>query len=288
MDTAKQVGTIEGRNDITGGRSSKDKTSLANAAAGKSFSSMCFTSDGRGILAGGNSKYVCLYDIQSKTLLKRFQMSTNKSLDRMSETLNSKNMTEAGPIDLIDRDAENSDLEDRIDRSLPGVQTGDQSLRKYKPEVRVTSVRFSPGSRKWATATTLGVIVYSLDDSISFDPFDLDLNITPDSIMGYLSNKEYTKSLVAAFRLGEVTIMDRVYNSIPHDSIPLIVRSLTSVYYEKLILLLIRQLSSTPRIEFHLTWTIEFLKQAKDLKKHQSLIVGLRRCISEIDSLIRM
>ena len=58
------------------------------------------------------------------------------------EKLNSKNMTEAGPRDLIDESGEYSDLEDRIDRSLPGVQSGDASLRSTKPEARTFQVKF--------------------------------------------------------------------------------------------------------------------------------------------------
>lgn len=51
-------------------------------------------------------------------------------------------MTEAGPLDLIDTTGEASDLEDRLDISLPGASRGDLSKRKTKPEIRVSSIRF--------------------------------------------------------------------------------------------------------------------------------------------------
>lgn len=56
------------------------------------------------MLAGGNSKYVCIYHVSSRILIKRFQTSHNRSLDGILDFLNSKEMTEAGPISLLDAD----------------------------------------------------------------------------------------------------------------------------------------------------------------------------------------
>ena len=39
--------------------------------------------DGRSLLAGGRSKFVCLYDVAHQILLKKFQISRNQSLDGM-------------------------------------------------------------------------------------------------------------------------------------------------------------------------------------------------------------
>jgi periodic tryptophan protein 2 len=172
LQVAKLVSSIEGRKDIGGGRKATDRMSAANAANTKSFNSLCYTADGSCIIGGGTSKYICIYDVLSSALLKRFQISHNQSLDGMQEFLNSKNMTAAGPLDLID-DPNHSDLEDRMDTSLPGVLKGDASLRKTRPEARTKCVRFSPTGRSWGAATTEGLLIYSLDDHIIFDPYDL-------------------------------------------------------------------------------------------------------------------
>lgn len=55
---------------------------------------------------------------------------------------------------------------------------------------------FSPNGRSWAAATTEGLLIYSLDDSYIFDPFDLDIDITPQTIFQTLKEKEYLKSLI--------------------------------------------------------------------------------------------
>jgi periodic tryptophan protein 2 len=261
MDSYKLIGSIEGRKDIVGGRSSRDKVSLEKSGAGKYFTSLCFTSDGKSILAGGNSKYVCLYDIDSSSLLKRFQTTSNLSLDRMQEILNSKNMTEAGPRDLIDMDGELSDLEDRIDRTLPGVQSGDRSVLSKKPEARTFAVKMSPTSRAWAAATTQGLLIFSTDETIHFDPFGLDMDVTPESIMKYLKQEQFTKALIASFRLGEQEYTDKVYNTIPAVEVPLVLQDLGSSYFDRFLKLLNRQLEHSPRLEFHMHWLVTFLKK---------------------------
>lgn len=55
--------TIEGRRDIAGGRHMNDKRSAANSSSGKCFTTLCYSADGSYILAGGSSKYICMYDI---------------------------------------------------------------------------------------------------------------------------------------------------------------------------------------------------------------------------------
>jgi periodic tryptophan protein 2 len=289
MDTSKLIGSIEGKKDIVGGRSSRDKVSLDKSGAGKYFTSVCFTGDGKYILAGGNSKFVCLYDVSSTSLLKRFQISANLSLDRMQEMLNSKNMTEAGPKDLINMDAELSDLEDRIDRTLPGVQSGERSALTKKPEARTSCVRLSPTGRAWAAASTQGLLIYSTDETIHFDPFDLDMDITPESIMQYLQQKEYTRSLIASFRLGEQEYIDKVYNLIPIAEVGLVLQDLGSNYFERFLKLVNRQLEQSPRLEFHMHWLVTFLNKNtaylnQNIGEYKPILRSLHKWISNINS----
>jgi periodic tryptophan protein 2 len=57
---------------------------------------------------------------------------------------------------------------------------------------------FSPTGRSWSAVTTDGLLVYSLDDNLIFDPFELDIEITPDTIHETLENKQYLKALVVS------------------------------------------------------------------------------------------
>jgi periodic tryptophan protein 2 len=116
-----------------------------------------------------------------QVLLRRFQITRNLSLDGVLDFLNSKNMTDAGPLDLIDD--EDSDIEDGIDQQtrgnlghgLPGSMAN-----RGRPLARTKCVKFAPTGRSFAAATTDGVLLYSVDESFIFDPTDLDIDVTPE------------------------------------------------------------------------------------------------------------
>ena len=70
-------------------------------SSGKCFNSVCYSSDGQYIVAGGRSKYVCIYCLENRMLIKKYQLSQNRSLEGILDKLNSKNMTEAGALGLL-------------------------------------------------------------------------------------------------------------------------------------------------------------------------------------------
>ncbi|PNY02137.1 periodic tryptophan protein 2, partial [Trifolium pratense] len=55
--------TIEGSRDIAGGRLMTDRRTAANKSTGKFFTTLCYSADGSYILAGGSSRYICMYDV---------------------------------------------------------------------------------------------------------------------------------------------------------------------------------------------------------------------------------
>lgn len=166
--------------------------------------SVCFSPDGRMVLAGGNSRFVCLYAVAQRLLLKKFQVSHNRALEGVIDYLDTRNLSEGGPLELIDHtDSESSDDEDdnreesrRQSISLPGVQSGYYSQRRVRPAIRTRSVRYSPTGRQWACCTTEGLLLYSLDETLLFDPFQLNIDITPDTILHTLQQHLYLKALI--------------------------------------------------------------------------------------------
>nr|ASF90255.1 hypothetical protein SPAR04681 [Bartheletia paradoxa] len=254
VDLGKQTGLIQGRKDISGGRKHDDRITADNSSSGKSFNSLAYTADGSCVLAGGNSKYVIIYDVKDGVMVKKFQISHNLSLDGTQEFLDSRNMTEAGPLSLVDTAGDESDLEDRIDRTLPGVGRGDLSKRRTRQEARTKAVRFSPTGRSWAAASTEGLLVYSLDESLVFDPFDLDMDITPQSIVATLAEREYLRALVMSFRLNELHLLRRVYEAVPPSDVRLLARQLPVVYVQAMLRFIAGHVEKSPHVEFHLLW----------------------------------
>lgn len=245
---------IEGRRDISGGRRIDDRLTAANNAASKYFNSVTYTADGACVLAGGSSKYVIIYDRQEGVMVKKFQISENLSLDGTQELLDSRRINEAGPIDSIDRSGEASDLEDRLDHSLPGASRGDLSKRRVRRDARTSCVRFSTTGRSWAAASTEGLLIYSLDESTTFDPFDLSLDLTPSSILSTLDSGDHLIAMIMALRLSEKPLIQRCYESVPPSSIRLVARQIPNVYVESFLRFVAEHMESSPHIEFDLLW----------------------------------
>ncbi|CCH62886.1 hypothetical protein TBLA_0I02280 [Henningerozyma blattae CBS 6284] len=255
IESGLQVGNIDCRRDIISGRHLEDRFTSKNSERSKYFTTIHYSFDGLALVAAGNNNSICLYDIPNEVLLKRFVVSKNMTLNGTLEFLNSSRMTEAGSLDLIDRDGENSDLEDRVDDSLPGSNRGgDLSTRRLRPEIRVTSIQFSPTANAFAAASTEGLLIYSVDDTMLFDPFDLDMDVTPENVIEILKEKEYLNALVLAFRLNETYLINKVYEAIPISEIPLIGSSLPVVYASRFLKFIGDFSMESQHIEFNLLW----------------------------------
>jgi periodic tryptophan protein 2 len=256
ISDAHQVAGLDGRRDVSGGRKVTDRRTAANASGTKSFSTIQYSTDGSCLIGAGSSKYICLYSVSTMVLLKKYTVSVNLSLSGTQEFLSGKRLTEAGPIDLIDDQSDASDREGRMDASLPGSKRGgDPSVRKRFPEVRVTGVAFSPAGTSFCAASTEGLLVYSLDHTVHFDPFDLAIEITPASTLAVLRQEsDYLKALVMSFRLNEAGLIKQVFQAVPHENISFVVESLPTVYVMKLLRFVAMQTEESPHIEFCLLW----------------------------------
>ncbi|XP_058152309.1 LOW QUALITY PROTEIN: periodic tryptophan protein 2 homolog [Dasypus novemcinctus] len=257
-ENAVQMGSIEGRHDLKTGRRELDKVTAKHSAKGKSFTTLCYSADGQSILAGGMSKFVCIYHVKEQILMKKFEISCNLSLDAMEEFLNRRKMTEFGNLALIDQDAGE---EAGVAVPLPGVRKGDMSSRHFKPEIRVTSLRFSPTGRCWAATTTEGLLVYSLDSSVAFDPYELDTSVTPGRVRAALRQKAFTRAVLMAFRLNEATLVQEALEAVPSSEIGVVSSSLPEPYVERVLEFLASSFEVSRHLEFYLTWTQKLLMQ---------------------------
>jgi periodic tryptophan protein 2 len=98
-------------------------------------------------------------------------------------------------------------------------------------------------------------LVYSLDTAPLFDPFDLDISVTPSSTLHVLQKeKDYLKALVMAFRLNEAALIRQVYEGIPHTDVALTVAELPIVYVPRLLRFVALQTEESPHLEFSLVW----------------------------------
>ncbi|XP_015187730.1 PREDICTED: periodic tryptophan protein 2 homolog [Polistes dominula] len=248
----QQTGSIEGRNDLGSGRLETDMITAKKSAQAKAFTSLCYSADGSCILAGGQAKNVCIYNVKEGILLKKFEVTQNRSLDGVNDFINRRKLTEFGNIALVEEREENEG--GNVTLRLPGVRSGDMASRSMKPEVRVYSLQFSPTGQSWGAATTEGLLIYSLNTEFMFDPFQLEIGITPVTTKEALSKQEYSKALMMALRLNEKPLIRQCLEAVPCKNIELVIRTLADTYVEKVLKFITNELESTRHIHFYLLW----------------------------------
>lgn len=280
--------TIEGRRDIAGGRLMTDRRSAVNSSSGKYFTTLCYSADGSYILAGGSSKYICMYDVADQVLLRRFQITHNRSLDGVLDFLSSRRMTDAGPLDLIDD--EDSDVDIGIDQQkrgslgqgLPGSMPN-----SGRPFVRTKSLKISPTGRSWAAATTEGVLIYSIDESFIFDPTDLDIDVTPEAVYSALSEDHHQRALLLSLRLNEDSLIKKCIFFVKTSDIAAIASSIPVKYLQRLMEVFSDLLEGCPHLEFILQWCQELCKAHGNFiqQNSRSLLPALRSLQKSITKL---
>ncbi|XP_054706940.1 periodic tryptophan protein 2 homolog [Uloborus diversus] len=253
--TSEQTGCIEGRNDLHVGRRETDMITAKKLLKSQAFTTLCYTADGECILAAGRSKFVCIYSIQEKILLKKFEITSNLSFDAVQDFINRRKMTHFGNKVLIEERMD----EETIVIPVPGSKKIDKSSRMVKPEIQVSSIEFSPTGRSWAATTTEGLLVYSLDSTLVFDPFDLDIETTPQNIKHTFQSGNLSQALMMALRLNEVKVTQEIVESIKVDDVETLVAYLPQLYAEKLLKFVVDQLDDTTHLEFYVTWIQQLL-----------------------------
>ena len=254
VDSGEQLGFIEGKRDISGGRFTTDARTADNSTRSKHFTCVTYSADGACILAAGHSKYACIYAIASKTLVKKFQLSHNRSLEGILDELRSDRLVDGMALDNIAID--DSDDEHLGKSTLPGTNMNKQSdgSRLTRPDIITSALKFSPTGREWIAATTQGLQIFSLDDAMLFAPTDLDITITPQAITKAAQKQEYSLAINMALHLGEQIILKKTIDAVPVDAVELVVQSIDIHMLRDLLKLLASELVLSKHIEYYLRW----------------------------------
>lgn len=171
--------------------------------------------------------------------------------------LNSKQLTEGGPID---DEAESGDETNYNAVSIPGAKRGDDGSRTSRVEVLTSQVSFSSTGREWAAVSGEGLHVYSLDDDMVFDPIFLTENITPTAVQAKLSLGDYSIALRMAVHLNEFDLVKEVVERTPPKSINQVIRAFGVENLERLLQFVNKGMEDSPHIEFYLNWCLSLLQ----------------------------
>lgn len=151
----------------------------------------------------------------------------------------------------------NSDDEDNADgggagkyaaRPVPGGGSGSKTdgSRTNKAEILTTCVKFSSTGTEWAAATTQGLQVFSLDEAMQFAPTDIDITITPQSVLAAVSRQELGLAINMALHLGEADVLKVAVDAVPVESVDVIARALDVRMLKPFLTFLAEQLVSFP------------------------------------------
>jgi hypothetical protein len=277
-----EVGTIDGRRDAAGGRKAGDVRTAKSSAAGKCFTAIAYTADGECLLAGGRTKYACLYAVAPKLLLRKWQLTHNRSLEGVLDKLSGKQLGEAGHVALLDlEDAEDPASRKVPDASLPGATRGDMaSKRSARPEARTKAVAFSPTGRAFALATTEGLQLFGLDEALVFDPFELGEDVTPAAAQEALADGQFVRALLLALHLNEGSLIDTVVAALPVGGLQLVMSFVPLPFLSRLLEGIAGKLHPTgaarsPHVEFYLRALLALLTaQARPLRERPTAFGG--------------
>lgn len=197
-------------------------------------------------------------------------------------------MTEFGNLALVE---ERGELEGgNIKIKLPGTLKNDVASRNFKPEVGVNCLQFSPSGQQWAAASTEGLLIYSLDKGIVFDPFHVSVEVTPKATRNLIDEKEYSAAVIMALKLNEQNLTQEIIEQIPHSEIDLVLDALPEIFVHRIAEFIAKMLSSQ-HIEFYLKWTCSLLTkfgQKTELIDSQILINLHQNLSRKYESLQRM
>jgi periodic tryptophan protein 2 len=257
--------------DIWGGRLSKERFIPKN----KNFNSINYNLSGNLLIAGGNSQYVCLYDMHYQILIKKFCLTHNRSLDGILHKLNSKYLKEGNQADI---DGYQDSEEERGDEfeNLPGVT-------KNKFAIKIISVKFSNTNRSFAIGTNEGIYIYSLDTLMSFSPLQLGIEVTTSSALEAFNQGSYLKALVFSFYLNKNDLMNKFINSIPNSQITIIVNKLPFNIVGPLLDFLAKKIENDRQIQLYMIWVFNLLKyHGQSLKKvNKNVFLNLHKSINK-------
>ncbi len=145
---AQHQGSIDGRQDIWAGRGALDLRKAGRQSS--HFEAVAYAAGGDCVLATANgSKFVLMYGVASKTLLKRFVLSENVSIDGVLEMQSTRSLTDFGPLAEV---APQRETLLRRQQQLPGVS-----------ELVTRDIVVNPSGDEWCALSPEGVHVFRRD-----------------------------------------------------------------------------------------------------------------------------
>lgn len=284
-----QTSSISVGRDLAGERRLTDAKRVTN----RHPTSLCYAADGSAILTGGNSKYICLYALPSKMLVRRFQISHNRSFDGVLDKLNSSRVGEDG-VNLDEGDFTDSEDEatgkrrSRDAEALPGVKVGDAaSKRNVRKSVWSRNVTFSPAGDMFSVVTPDGVGLYKQTETPAFDPFQLGEDVTLDALEDALSSNRFSRAALIALHLNETSAITRMIDATPLPAIRSVAKAIPRIFVKEMLTQLAKRLVQAPHLEHSMEWVTAVLEEHSNaLRSDASTSAGVAAVLHQVQKAI--
>lgn len=152
--------------------------------------------------------------------------------------------------------------------------------------MRCKCIRFSPSNDSFCCCTTEGLIIYSIDDMMLFNPIDLDINITVDTIQNTIKEGNINKALLMSLCLNEKEYIIKCIEKCNIGEVSLVIKTIPPEYLYRILEVLVQELESSRHIEYYLYWCLNILQIDgevihKNIKSYLGIIRSLYKIISE-------
>ena len=245
----------------------KHKTEITHA---------CIRPDGREIAAAtieGNISFWSLVDHDESD-------PTEGKLLRVIETRSDLSPTVRKGSSLVGVEGMISSISFSLDGAIlyavgafPFIALYDSEFRIFLKRINLTSKKpnqqdhfglnfgISCEAQTISVLTSSSIYIFkSQKSSFYFDPFNLDIDATPQKVLELLDQGYYGKALSLSFQLniGDLTL--KVWDNIPLESVESIISLASPGLCEDILILLSRNFQNNPRIEAVLLWVYLILK----------------------------
>eukprot|EP01036_Dinobryon_divergens_P026386 gene26386-35026_t len=239
------------------------------------------------VLAGGRSKFTCIYHVATGVLVKKLQLSHNRSLEGIVDELRSDRLVDGVALDEIVI----GDADQARRNALPGTNgmfgRASDGSRVTRPEVVTSALKFSPTGRDFAVATSQGLQLFGLDESLLFAPTDLDVTLTPQAVEAAVARQEFSLAVNMALHLGEEKVTRMAVQAVPLEAVELVVRSVDLRRIRELLSFLAAELDVSRHLEFYLRWCWEII-QTHAATMHHSIRALIRAVSRHEKDILRM
>eukprot|EP00768_Dysnectes_brevis_P004911 gnl/Dysnectes_brevis/3558_a4521_694.p1 GENE.gnl/Dysnectes_brevis/3558_a4521_694~~gnl/Dysnectes_brevis/3558_a4521_694.p1 ORF type:complete len:1015 (+),score=364.49 gnl/Dysnectes_brevis/3558_a4521_694:37-3081(+) len=270
VENGKQVHITDIGRDIAGGRYLGDIRDRLTSAKGKCASRIAFSGDGRYLLAGGKSKWVCMYLAEDMRLVHKYQISHNTGISGVLDKLDSRKLLDSGITREEvggddDSDAEEERLKKqtaRKDRESRKEIDAKTMLRK-DIEIQTFAMAFARDNGQFAIATPEGCLIWN-QRSNAFDPIDLEPSVTPERVAQLVAKgtpNGFALAIGMSIRISDDSLVQSALEKVPLDLVPAVISELHVAYVCRFVSWLARYVAVTTRLSFALTCARETLVQ---------------------------